>query len=320
MQKKLVSVIGGTGFLGRYVVQALAQQGYRVQVIARRATRAMHLIPVRAESEVVLRDGDVTRPKTLQGALDGSFAVVNLVGVLFESGRQRFSAIHAQCPERIAEMAREAGVQQFVHISAIGADDRSQSSYARSKATGEKAVQSIFPNAVILRPSVIFGPEDDFLNKFAHMARISPFLPLIGGGQTRFQPVYAPDVAKAVTAVLADSKHAGKIYELGGPDVVTFEGILRYIMEVTGLKRRFLPLPFSLASLIGTVGQQLPVPPLTADQVRLLRYDNVVDESKDGFKALHITPMPMRLIVPDYLERYRPQAVRTQKAMGSQTG
>lgn len=315
MNKKLVTIIGGTGFLGRYVVGELVQRGYRVQVIARNATKAVHLIPCKARGDIVLRDGDVARPKTLQGALTGSYAVVNLVGILYQTGRQRFSTLHAQCPERLAQMARDAGVEQFIQISAIGADSSSQSEYARSKATGEKAVTSVFPKAVIIRPSVIFGPEDGFFNKFASMAAISPFLPLIGGGKTKFQPVYAPDVAKVIGEVLEKPDTHGHIYELGGNEIFTFRDVLEYIMSVTNQPRCLIPLPFKLASIVGFFAEKLPVPPLTRDQVRLLKYDNVVSPKHDGFQILGIRPTPVKLVVPHYLSRFQPHAAKASQTI-----
>lgn len=305
MENALVTVIGGTGFLGRYVVQELVNKGYRVQVIARHASRARHLIPLAAKGPVTLRDGDVTRPKTIHGALEGSHAVINLVGILYEKKRQRFSTLHAQCPERLAQMAKEAGITRFIHISAIGSDKASRSAYARTKATGEKAVRSILPNAVIIRPSILFGAEDNFFNQFAHMATLSPFLPLIGGGKTRFQPVYVQDVAYAVVKTVDTPSSSGKTYELGGPRTYSFRELLKYMMQVTGQKRTLVRIPWFPARIIGFFAEWLPTPPLTRDQVTLLKYDNTVNPELDGLRALGIQPTPLELVVPEYLAHYR---------------
>lgn len=302
MQTKTVSVLGGTGFLGKSVVNALLRAGYDVRVLARHATDSSELTPLSAGAgRVMLVNADITQPKTLHDALEGSDAVVNLVGILYEKGRQRFSNIHAQCPERLAKIAKDQGVKQFVHVSALGVNKASSSRYARSKMTGETAVLSAFNKAVILRPSVIFGPNDNFINQFAKMAKHAPALPLIGGGHTKFQPVYVEDVAQAVVKSLADSHHNGQVLELGGPKVYSFRQILEYIMQVTGYARPLISVPWLKAKLIGFFGEFLPKPPLTRDQVQLLKYDNVVDE--DGFAKLGITPHPMELIVPRYAKK-----------------
>jgi uncharacterized protein YbjT (DUF2867 family) len=309
MKPALVTVIGGTGFLGRYVVQELAQAGYAVQVISRRAHRAAHQQPLGYQTRVIYKRGDITQPRSIQEAIAGSFAVINLVGILFEKRKQRFSAIHAQCPERLAQLAREAGVKRFIHLSALGVDKATHSLYARSKATGEKAVLSAFPEATILRPSVVFGAEDNFFNQFAQMATITPALPLIGGGNTRFQPVYVGDVAKAVVAALKKPETAGKIYELGGPEILSFREILEYILAQTERKNCLITLPLPIANMVGFAGEWLPRPPLTRDQVRLLKQDNVVSAEAEGFAALGITPTAIEQVVPAYLARYRRKAV-----------
>lgn len=305
MKPALVTVIGGTGFLGRYVVQALAQEGYAVQVISRNAHRAAHQQPLGYQTRVVYKSGDITQPRSIQEAVAGSFAVINLVGILFEKRKQRFSAIHAQCPERLAQLAKEAGVKRFIHISALGVDKAVQSIYARSKGTGEKAVMAAFPQATILRPSVVFGAEDNFFNQFACLSRCAPALPLIGGGHTQFQPVYVGDVAKAVIATLKQPETAGRTYELGGPEVLSFREILSYIQEQTGYQRCLVTLPWPMANLIGFFSELLPKPPLTRDQVKLLKQDNVVEAERDGFTALGIKPTAIGQIVPQYLQRYR---------------
>lgn len=300
----LVTVIGGTGFLGRAVVQELVKSGYHVQVIARRAHRAAKNPPLGFQSRVIYRRGDVTNMRSLQDYIAGSYAVINLVGILFEKRRQRFSAIHAQCPERLAKLAKEAGAKRFIHISALGVDQAVHSVYARSKGTGEKAVMSAFPQATIFRPSIIFGAEDNFFNQFASLARFIPFLPLIGGGQAQFQPVYVADVAKAIVQSLNHPEMASKVYELGGPTTYSFRELMEYVLETTGLKRWLVPLPFAIAKVIGFFGELMPKPILTRDQVKLLQHDNIVQAEHDGFTALCIKPTSIEMVVPHYLQRY----------------
>ncbi len=302
MRQKMV-VFGGTGFIGRHVVQALATQGYQVIVPTRDVTAAQFLKVSGAVGQVVpvpWRGGDCAP------LLRGATAVVNLIGILFERGRNNFEAIHAALPRRIAQAAQAAGVRAFVHVSAIGADTSSPAAYARSKARGEAGVREIFPSATILRPSVIFGAEDNFLNQFAAMARWSPFLPLIGGGHTRFQPVYVGDVVAAVLAALTQPTAAGKTYELGGPQVLSFKEILGYMLQVIGRKRCLLNLPWAVARFQASLLQLLPTPLLTVDQVRLLQSDNVVAPHALTLKSLGIPPTPLTLIAPAYLARYRP--------------
>lgn len=308
MKPHLVTVIGGTGFLGRYVVQELVKAGYHVQVIARNAHRAASLQPLGYQNRVIYRRGDLTSPRTLQDYIPGSFAVINLVGILFEKRRQRFSALHAQCPERLAKLAKDAEAKHFVHVSALGADQAVQSIYARSKGTGEKAVMAAFPQATIFRPGIIFGAEDNFFNQFAGLARFLPFLPLIGGGKTRFQPVYVGDVAKAIVASLTRPDTQGKIYELGGPGIYTFRELLEYILQLTGHKRFLLPIPFAFAKLAGFFGEWMPRPLLTRDQVKLLQHDNLVQPARDGFTALNLQPIALEMVVPAYLQRYHSHA------------
>ena len=302
MHSSIVTLVGGTGFLGRYVVQTLAREGYTVQVIARGASRATHLKTLGFPGQIVLRNGDVTRPKSLHGVFEGSYAVVNLVGLLFESGkRQKFSAVHAQCPERLAKMAKNAGVPVFVQMSALSVDKATHSDYARTKLAGEKAVQSGFPQAAILRPSMIFGADDNFLNQFARMARFSPALPLIRGGKTRFQPVFAGDVAKAVSYAVGHADAAGKIYELGGPQNYSFRQILQFVMDTTRQKRLLLPLPGPVARIMGFFAEMLPRPFLTRDQLRLLKSDNVLSGLLPGFAEMDIQPESMELRAATYL-------------------
>lgn len=301
MTNKLVTVIGGTGFVGQAVVNKLLRRGYDVQVLARNARNCKDMFPFSAGSgRLLLRDADITQPKTLHDAFDRSWAVINLVGIMFERGRQRFSTIHTQCAERIAKTAKEAGVSRFIHLSALGANNTKGSHYASSKATGEKAVLSAFPDATILRPSVIFGADDNFINMFDKMAKYSPILPLIGGGKTLFQPVYVEDIAEAVLSSVENNSTKGKTYELGGPDIYNLRKIIELILEITKRKRVLVPIPWLVAKFIGLFAEFMPSPILTRDQVQLLKSNNVIGK-KNGFAELGITPKPMRLILPNYL-------------------
>jgi NADH dehydrogenase len=236
--------------------------------------------------------------------------VINLIGILYETGRQQFAEIHGALAGRIAAAAQAEGVGRLVQVSAIGADPGSASAYARSKAEGERRVHEAFPGATILRPSIVVGPEDSFFNRFAALARILPALPLIGGGETRFQPVYVGDVAQAVVAALERDDAPGKTYELGGPRIYTFAELMRYMLKVLGRRRLLVSVPFGVATLQARFLELLPQPLLTRDQVELLRRDNVVSPGMSGLEALGITPTPIELIVPQYLARHRANAVR----------
>lgn len=307
-QQKTVTVLGGSGFLGKYVVRELARSGWRVLVVCRKPAAAAALKTTGDVGQVVAVRGNICDIASFESALAQSDAVVNLTGILFESGKQKFTTIHAQAPEKLAQAAAALDIKQFIHVSALGVDKASGSKYARSKVLGEKAVLAAIPTATILRPSVIFGPEDNFINQFACMASCAPALPLIGGGKTRFQPVYVADVASAVGACLNRTDAQGQIYELGGPQIYTFKEILEMIMRLTGKHRKLVNVPFGMAGVVGTFGELLPRPPLTRDQVQLLKHDNVVSPNTKGFAALGISPASMDVIVPDYLERFKVKA------------
>ncbi len=249
--------------------------------------------------------GNLARPASILPHLEGAHAVVNLVGVLYEGGSQRFSALHAQGPEKLAKAAKSAGCEAFIQISALGADKAGASHYARSKILGEKAVRGAFHEATILRPGIVFGPEDNFFNQFARMAAMAPALPLIGGGHTQFQPVYVGDVARAIAQCVSNPATHGKTYELAGPEIFTFRQILEYILAQTGRKSRLVPLPFGMASTLGAVAEFLPRPMLTRDQVRLLKHPNILSDGAHTLSELGITPTPVDAIVPGYLARYR---------------
>jgi uncharacterized protein YbjT (DUF2867 family) len=304
----LVTVFGGSGFLGRHVVRALAKRGYRIRVAVRRPELAGHLQPLGRVGQIHAVQANVRYPGSVDAAARDADAVINLVGILFERGRQRFDAVQAFGAEAVALAAANHGCR-CVHVSAIGADENAASLYARSKAIGEKLVLAASPTATVLRPSVLFGPEDDFFNRFASMARFMPALPLVGGGHTRFQPVFAGDVAAAIVRALERRAGAGRIYELGGPEVRTFKELMEFMLATIERKRLLVPLPFGLAKLQAYVLQLLPKPLLTPDQVELLKGDNVVSDAArhEGrtFETLGIEPVAMEAIVPAYLWRFR---------------
>lgn len=306
MKGKLVTVFGGSGFIGRHLVQRLAASGARIRVAVRHPKDAHFLQPMGDVGQIAAVPVSVTRKKTIQAAVANADAVVNLVGILYQSGWSRsFRAIHYRGAENVARAAKEAGAQRFVHMSALGADRKSRAKYARTKAAGEEAVRKAFPEASIVRPSVVFGPQDGFFNLFASMARFSPVLPLIGGGHTKFQPVYVGDVADAIMKCLTDPATDGQTYELGGPTVYSFREILELIMRETGRERLLMPLPFWLASLEATFLQLLPKPLLTRDQVKLLKHDNVVSGDLPTLENLGIEATAAETIIPSYLDRYR---------------
>lgn len=305
MTAQTVTVFGGSGFVGRYVVGVFARSGARVRVAVRHPERASFLKVAGDVGQITPVLANIRDDASVAAALDGSDAVVNLVGILYERGRQTFDAVHDAGAARIARAAQAAGAGRLIQVSAIGADIHSDSHYARSKAAGEVAVAAAFPGATIVRSSVVFGPEDEFFNRFAALARILPALPLIGGGHTRFQPVYAADVAEAIGAILADPATSGRTYELGGPDVYTFRELLERLLREIGRRRLLVPAPFFIARLQAVFLELLPAPLLTRDQVRLLRSDNVVGGALPGFTDLGITPNGLDAILPTYLGRYR---------------
>ena len=306
MSDRVVTVFGGSGFIGRYVVQRLARTGVRVNVAVRHVERAKFLKTMGNVGQITPVACDITAAASVARAVQGADAVVNLVGILYPSGHGHgFDAVHHQAAGAIAEAAKAAGARALVQISAIGADAESDSAYARSKAAGEAAVRAAFPEATILRPSIVFGPEDSFFNRFAAMARLSPALPLIGGGHTLFQPVYVGDVADAVLRALSDPGTQGKTYELGGPKTYSFKALMELMLATIGRRRLLVPVPFGIAEIQGAVLQLLPVPPLTRDQVALLKRDNVVAEGALTLADLGIEPTTLEVILPAYMERFR---------------
>lgn len=300
-----VALIGGTGFVGTQITQQLANAGYRVHVIARDAAAGAHLTCFGATGQVIVSSGDVRKPESLSTALTDAYAVVYLPGLLFESGSQKFETVHASAPETVALMCKESGVERFVFMSALGVNHAKKSVYACTKHEGEARVTAARSDTTIMRPSVIFGADDNFLNQFARMALFSPVLPLIGGGKTRFQPVYVSDVAQAVVHILGNDKTAGKTYELGGADILTFKDILKLICHTIQRDPTLISIPSCVASLMGSImAATCPKPQLTADQVRLLSYDNTTSEHSSGLASLGIIPHSIYTQAPIILQRY----------------
>ncbi|MCG7495102.1 complex I NDUFA9 subunit family protein [Thalassobius sp. Cn5-15] len=306
---KLVTIFGGSGFVGRYIARRLAKEGWRVRVAVRRPNEAMHVKPYGTPGQVEPVLCNIRDEASVASVMTGSDAVVNCVGILAEAGKNGFDSVQAEGAGRVARIAAEQDVKTFVHLSAIGADATRSSAYARTKGAGEAAVQAAFPSAVILRPSIIFGAEDDFFNRFAGM--FGPVLPLVGGN-TVFQPVYVDDVARAAVLGVEGKAPAG-IYELGGPDAKSMKGLMKDMLTVIRRRKLVINLPFFAGSLMGwsfdlvkKLSFGLIKGPITADQVKLLRQDNVVSEGAKGFADLDITPVAMEAVLPDYLWRFRP--------------
>jgi uncharacterized protein YbjT (DUF2867 family) len=310
----LVTIFGGSGFVGRHTVRALAKDGFRVRAASRRPDLAGYLQPMGNVGQIQPVQANLRFPESVRRAAEGASVVVNAVGILAGTGAQTFTAIHAAGARAVAKAAREAGAQRFVHISAIGASRSSRANYALTKAAGEAAVLEEFPGAVIIRPSIVFGPEDEFFNRFAAMARVSPVLPLIGGGKTRFQPIYVGDLAAAISFAASGGAKPGTTYEVGGPEVLSFRELLERTLAYSGRSRGFISMPFWLAKLQALLTWPLPnsLRPLTVDQGRLLQTDNVVsaDAIKDGRTLAQLgvaEPQAIGTVVPGYLERFKPK-------------
>jgi NADH dehydrogenase len=300
-----IVVFGGGGFIGRHLVRRLAKTGATIRVPSRHVSRLGFLRTAGVVGQIVPEMMSTFDNAELAGAIDGADQVVNLIGILTENRKGGFDRIHADLPARIAAVASAAGATRLVQVSAIGASADSASSYARSKAAGEAAVRERFPAATIIRPSIVFGPEDQFFNRFAAMAGMSPALPLIGGGTTRFQPVYVGDVADAIMAALNRPEAAGAVYELGGPTVYTFKELMELLLKEIGLKRLLVPIPWGIAQMQAGIAENVPGKPLTRDQVELLRHDNVVSGTLPGLTELGIQPTAAELILPTFLDRFR---------------
>ena len=332
MRREVITIFGGAGFIGRHLVRRLAAKGWVVRVAGRDPERALYLKPLGDVGQIVPWAADVTDPDSVATALKGAVAAVNLVGILFERGRRTFARVHAAGAGNIARAAAAQGVERLVHVSALGADANSDSIYARSKAEGEAQVRAAFPRATILRPSVVFGPEDGFFNRFASLARFSPVLPVIGAptmpalrrsdgalpfvldffgaGGPKFQPVYVGDLAEAIVAALGRGDAQGQTFEIAGPRLYSFKEIMELTMAASGRRRLLVPMPYWLAGIDALFLQWLPKPLLTPDQVTLLMADNVAGGKMLGLKDLGVAPTPAEAVVPGYLARFRPPGRR----------
>jgi NADH dehydrogenase len=306
MQGKRVAIFGGSGFLGRVLVQKLAQKGAVIKVGVRVPEEALFLRPMGHVGQIIPTYSDIIDPLSVEALCEGADYVVNLVGILSQKKHHTFDTVHIKGAQNIAEACKKKGIQRLIHISALGAEAHSPSSYASTKGKAEKSVLAADPTATIIRPSLMIGPDDHFFNLFANMSRISPFLPLFGGGMTRFQPVYVGDVAAAIIKLLEDNIGQGKTFELGGPSVYTFKELMTLMLKTIQREKILLPLPFFIGEMLGTMLQLFPNPLLTRDQVVLLKKDSLVSKRAFTFKDLKITPSSLEAILPTYLSVYRP--------------
>lgn len=306
MSRRVVTVFGASGFLGRHLVKRLVKERFIIRAAVRDVDAALFLKTMGDVGQVVIVQANIANPASVAAAIEGADAAVNLVGILVERGRRTFQRLHADGPAYLAAAAARAGLGRLVQVSAIGADAESESAYARTKASGEAMARTAFPEVTVVRPSVVFGPEDKFFNLFAAMTRCLPALPLIGGGATRLQPVYAGDVAQAICRILASPETRGQTYELGGPKIYTFRQLMEMMLAEVHRRRPLVPVPFAMASIEAWFLEKTPWPLLTRDQVKLLKRDNVVASSALGLDALGIAPTPLEAILPTYLARYRP--------------
>lgn len=299
-----VVIFGASGFVGRYIVAILAKEYWKIKVFVRKPDQAKHLTLIGKLGQVTIYQGNISNKNSVDKIIYGANKVINLVGILEENNKQNFSSVHIGGSTNIAESCLKHKINSLIHISALGIYDGMHSKYAKSKLEAEQNIKKIFQKTIILRPSVIFGPEDNFPNKFARMASISPFIPLINNGLTKFQPVYVKDVAKAVSVVINNNFHLGKTYNLGGPEIISFKEIIDFVLLKIRKKRIYFSLSFPMAKLIGIIFSIVPVAPITLDQVRLLEKDNIVPEKEKGFKELGIKPSSIYLLAEEYLNRY----------------
>ena len=305
LRNKTVCIIGGSGFIGRALVEKLARAGARITVLTRNAVRSKNLKPVGDVGQITVMSGDALLDDDLARAIQSADYVVNLVGIFHPSGKKNFENAQAELPQRIAQIAEQAEVTKIVQISAIGADLNAASTYYRTKAEGERSLLSLALNSTILRPSIVFGPGDGFFDRFARMAMIAPALPLLAGGNTKFQPVFVGDVAESIIYCLSNSQTDGQIYELGGPSIYSFKELLVYMLSAIGKKRALIPVPIFAMQVPAAMASILPNPPITRDQLRMLDTDNIVNENMLDITSFGITPQPIEAHVPNYLSCYR---------------
>jgi NADH dehydrogenase len=306
--QNLVTVFGGSGFVGTQAVRYLAKAGWRIRVAVRNPGLAYDMRLLGDVGQIDVVQANIRDKPSIARALEGATASLNLVGVLYQAGRQGFQAVHVMGARNVAEVARAAGVERVVQMSALGADPASPSKYGRTKAAGEAAVRAVYPDAAVVRPSIVFGQGDSFFNRFASMAQFSPVLPLIGGGLTRFQPVFVGDVGEALARIVTDDASAGRTFELGGAGVFTFRELMERMLAETGQRRLLLPIPFPAARALGSLGDLAAGvirPPLTSDQVASLTVDNVVSGREPGLAELGIVPATLETVLPTYLYSFR---------------
>jgi uncharacterized protein YbjT (DUF2867 family) len=302
---KYITIFGANGFVGRHLVRRLAKTGAIIRIPTRDPEKALRLKPMGDVGQIVPMACSMRNDQTIVNAIKDADLVINLIGILYESGRNTFQSIHVEMAARIARLAKENGVGRFGHMSALGAKIDSHAKYASTKAAGERAVRSFFSDATIFRPSIIFGPEDNFFNLFATLARYSPILPLFGNGITQFQPVYVGDVAEAIVTALDRASACGQVYELGGPQIYTFRGLLELMLYLIKRQRYLLNIPWTLANLQAIFFECLPHPLLTRDQVELLKSDNIISDARAlTLGDLGITPTALEVILPTYLHRF----------------
>lgn len=302
-KNEVVTIIGGNGFVGSSLVREIAKLGIKINVLARTASKHLDLKVNGYVGQIALIDLDIDQTAKLDKIIKNSDYVINLIGILFEKRKRTFEALHTNFPKIVAEMCKKHKIKRFIHFSALGVDTAKTSKYAKSKLSGETNVKNIFPESTIIRPSVIFGPDDNFTNLFNWMSKISPFLPLIGGGKSLFQPVYVDDIARVIKTIIADksNKYKNLTIELGGPEQLSFEEILNTILETSGRNKILLPIPFSLAKIKGRIMEFTPKPLLTRDQVELLKYDNIV-KNENGFSQFNVSPQRLGSILSKYIK------------------
>jgi len=305
MKQKIATIFGATGFIGRHLMRRLTEKDFRIIVATRSPYLHGYLKPLGDPGQIDLERVNLFDEKTLKVLLKNSNVVVNLVGILYETRKQKFENIHSKFPELLSKLCNEHGIEKFIHLSALGINEDVKSMYMRTKLQGEKNILNNFDNSIILRPSIVFGPEDKFFNQFASLSQFLPFLPLIGGGQTKFQPIYVGDVAKAIATILETEEIDNKIYELGGAEIFTFQQLMNILLKEIQKRRFLIPIPFSIAKFMARILQLFPKPLITTDQIEMLKEDNVVSNNYGTLLDLNIEPTTIESILPHYIYRFR---------------
>ena len=305
MKQKIATIFGATGFIGRHLIRRLTEKDFRIIVATRSPYLHGYLKPLGDPGQIDLERVNLFDEKTLKVLLKNSNVVVNLVGILYETRKQKFENIHSKFPELLSKLCNEHGIEKFIHLSALGINEDVKSMYMRTKLQGEKNILNNFDNSIILRPSIVFGPEDKFFNQFASLSQFLPFLPMIGGGQTKFQPIYVGDVAKAIATILETEEIDNKIYELGGAEIFTFQQLMNILLKEIQKRRFLIPIPFSIAKFMARILQLFPKPLITTDQIEMLKEDNVVSNNYGTLLDLNIEPTTIESILPHYIYRFR---------------